>query len=263
MRTLDVSEVMAKRRLSNAEAREWMRRRLKTGHFWSRMNPDLLCGDEVLPYVDVDKPPQSPATLIPFPVSAGRHKEMNPADPDYLEKLARVKIRWCRAEDKAGPAVYRRVIKQLAYYSQTPTSAGEHYRWFGLNPQLSPLWPLAHMIFPALDNYRLPEPVLPEPSQDRLGEAWQSGRDDYGVTLRFSVRQQREGSFVLAAALLGAKTYWLGNYLLSRDRYSFIRQQLFYLLGERMDPWHSNQTPQNSFRGLVYRKPKSIKKDPQ
>jgi hypothetical protein len=204
--------------------------------------------------VDVDRPPQSPATLIPFPVAVDSFKKIDPAAPNYLEELARVKIRWCRREGRVGPAVIRQVIKQLAYYTQTPRLAG-YYLWFELNPQLSPLWPLTQMIFPALDKYRLPEPALPEPPQDHPGEAWQSSRDDYGVTLRFSVFQQREGSLVLAAALLGAKTYWLGNYLLSRTRYSYIRQQLFFLL-ERMEPWQRDLPQQNSFRGRVYRKPK-------
>lgn len=255
MHTLDIIEVMAARRLDNAGAREWVRRRLKDGYYWSRLNPDLLSGDEVLPYVDVDKPPQSPATLISFPVAVQSYKVLNPAAPNYLEELARVKIRWCRGENKAGPAVLRRVVKQLAYYSQTPCQA-EYYLWFELNPQLCPLWPLVQMIFPALDRYRLPDPALPKPLWDRPGEAWQSGRDDYGVSLRFSTLQHKEGGLVLAAALLGAKTYWLANYLLNRARYSFIRQQLFFLLGERLEPWQRDLPQQNSFRGRVYRKPK-------
>ncbi|MGI6366486.1 MAG: hypothetical protein ACOX2G_12325 [Bacillota bacterium] len=257
MYTLDLQALMAERDMSNAEAREWVRRRLKAGHFWSRLNPDLLSGAELLPYLDADRPPRSPAALLPFPVPTPRYRELEPHASDYLEQLAGEKIRWCGRENAAGTALRRRVLAQLAYYYPDPTPAGEKYCWFMPNPQRSPFAPLIQMIFPALDRYRLEEPVLPAPPRDLPGEAWRSDRDDYGTSLRFSAFQESEGNIVLAVALQGAKTYWLGNYRLNPDRYAFIRQQFFFLLGERMEPWQSGALPHGSpFRGRVYRKPK-------
>lgn len=258
MYTLDIRTVMSERRLGNAAAREWVRRRLKTGEWWSRLNPDLLSGEELLPYLDVDKPPLSPATLVPFPVAAQRYCEMDPGAPNYLEQLAQEKIRWCRREDGAGTALRRRVLAQLAYYYPDPSPAGEKYCWFVPNPQRCPLGPLLQMIFPALNRYCLEEPILPTPPRGSPGEAWRSARDDYGTSLHFSAVQEREGSIILAVALLGAKTHWLANFRLNRDRYTFIRQQFFFLLGERMQPWRSGALPQgNSFRGRIYRKPRT------
>lgn len=248
---------MAELQLNHAKAREWLRRRLKDGYIWSRFSPDLLKGDELLPYMDLNNPPQSPATLVPFPIAARRYKDFDPDASDYLQKLAQEKIRWCNGSHKAGLAVVRRIIQQLNFYNHAPSPVGHYYYWLEPDPRTSPFWPLARMIFPALDRYSLAQPILPEPPLHRPGEAWQSASDQYGVGLRFSSVLENEDSLILAAALLGKKTYWLRNYRLNPDRYAFIRQQLFYLLGERLEPWLPGELPkQSSYRGMVYRRPK-------
>lgn len=227
---------------------------------WSRLNPDLLSGEELLPCMNLDSPPKSPASLVPFPVSTQFYKGLDPEVPDYPELLAQEKIRWCyQGLHRAGAAVKARIVKQLQYYNPAPTKTGYHYYWFEPNPQSCPYWPLISMIFPALENYRVADPLLPSPSVDWPGEAWQSASDIYGASLSFSAHVSGEDTIHLAASLTGKKPYWLCNYHLNPDRYSFIRQQLFYLLGDRMEPWHPGDLPkQGSFRGNVYRKPKKI-----
>ena len=114
---------------------------------------------------------------------------------------------------------------------------------------------------PDSDDFSRPGPVSPggagaAGAAGTCRQAWRSDRDDYGTSL-LSAFQESEGNIVLAVALQGAKTYWLGNYRLNPDRYAFIRQQFFFLLGERMEPWQSGALPHGSpFRGRVYRKPK-------
>ena len=71
---------MAERDMSNAEAREWVRRRLRGGHFWSRLNPDLLSGAELLPYLD-GQAARSPAALLPFPCPPRAIRELEPTPP--------------------------------------------------------------------------------------------------------------------------------------------------------------------------------------
>lgn len=258
MQTIDLGQIMAKHDLTHTAARNKVRRWLKEGKIWSRLNPDLLSGEELLPCIAVDNPPRSAAEPIPFPIPSQRFHSLNPKDNNYLEALANEKIRWCyQGKPQTGSALRRRLLKQLSFYEVVPAATGSRYCWIELNPQTSPYRPLAAMIFPVLSRYALDNPVPPQPPEEVPGEAWFTPKPDaYGVSLHYSVRVEAENKLVLAVSLSGRQTFWLSNYRLDPDRYAFIRQQLLYLLGSRLEPWEAGtgQRP-GSFRGLIYRKP--------
>jgi len=249
---------MAEQDIKHTVARDKVRRQLKDGYTWARLNPDLLSGAELLPCMTTDIPPVSPAELVPFPIPTVQYKKMDPQSPNYLELLAQEKIHWSyQSQRKAGSAIVRRIIKQLDFYQHIPATVGYHYCWIELNPLVSPYRPLTEMIFPTLNNYAMDKPILPQPPSDTPGEAWYTPKaDNYGVSLHFSATGGKD-QLVMAISLSGRDTFWLCNYKLNSDRYTFIRQQLFYLLGSRLEPWDIGYLQKSgSFRGRVYRKAK-------
>ncbi|HOB34715.1 MAG: hypothetical protein GX090_04485 [Firmicutes bacterium] len=261
METLDLNALMRRRGISHAQARDWVRRRLKDGRFWSRLNPDLLKDGELLPYMDAQRPPASPAALVPFPVSGTACRGLDPGDPECLDLLAGHKIRWCYSSRRqAGPAVRQRVHRQMVYYTLPPSPAGRTWQWLELNPETAPFFPLLNTVLPVLNQYALGQPQPPRPPRKKPGEAWRSAQpDDFGLTLGWSAHGEGD-DIILAVALVGHKIMWLRNWRLGSDRYAFVRQQLFYLVGNRLEPWLTGNWPRpNSFRGMVYRKPKSGK----
>lgn len=258
MKTIDLNQLMQEDKLSRSEAREMLRRRLKDGFLWSRLNPDLLMDQELLPVLTVDEPPASAAELVPFPVPADRYENFDPDKDDPFEYFAEEKIRWCSQGQKTGSAIYRRVIKQMQYYELVVPVQGTRYYWMDLDPLDSPYRPLLNTVLPALDKYSLANPVPPQPPQEKPGESWYSPEaDDYGVRLHFSGTVEDSEAFSLSVSLTGKTVFWLRTYKLNYDRYRFIRQQIFFLLGARLEPWQGGDMQrQSTFRGMVYRKPK-------
>ena len=256
MQTLDLRQIMADAGITHKQARDSVRKRLKYGFIWSRLNPDLLSGAELLPYVSMDRPPKSGAELLPFPISAKLN--LDPASPNYLERLAEEKIRWCYAQG-ATELVRAKVLTQLStYYDPLPRS-GINYNWITLDPLRSPYRSSLVSIFPALQNY-VQQGALPKPLGREPGEAWHTPEaDQNGVTFRLSTTLEEEDSLVLTVSLTARETFWARTYKLNPDRYAFIRQQVFYLLGPRLEPWDDDNVQQPGvYRGLVYRQP-SIK----
>lgn len=259
MKTIDL-HALTKHSLSQEQAREQLRKNLKMGFSWSRLNPDLLKGAELLPCFSVKNPPSSGAELVPFPVPASRFVKLG-AEP--WDALAEEKMRWCYPQGKAGPAVARRVRTGLQYYDPGHPTKGTKYYWIGLNTQVAPYRPLLRTLLPALDNFASKDPVPPRPPTDKPGEAWYTSQaDDYGVTLYLSAQAESQDKLLLAVALHRKDYFWLGNYLLDPDRYTFIRQQLVYLVGTRLEPWTGKATGRGFYRGMVYRKPQKNKKRP-
>lgn len=77
MKTIDFSKLASERGITVTAAKALVRRDLKTGLIWSRLNPDLLNPGELLPCMTVDKPPASPAALAPFPVAREKLRGMD------------------------------------------------------------------------------------------------------------------------------------------------------------------------------------------
>lgn len=258
MKTLDISQLMSENNMTLSKANEMIRLRLKNGEIWSRLNPGLLSGAELLPYISVNSPPHSAAELTPFPVAARDYENFDPARQDPLDFFAEEKIRWCaRQGQKAGSAIANSAKKQLDYYDLLRPVKGSLYYWIDLDPQTAPYRPLLDTILPALENYCSKDPVLPQPPLDRPGESWHTPNpDSYGVSMHFSGTVDDNEHFVLAVSLSRQTVFWLRNYVLDFDRYTFIRQQIFYLIGLRLEPWLAGGLSKKTFRGMIYRKPK-------
>ena len=256
MKTIDLQLMASEQSISLAEAKAKLRRRLKDGLVWSRLNPDLLSADELLPCMLVDEPPASPATLAPFPVAREKLRGMEEGQLD-AEHLAREKINWCyQGRRRPGQAVVKRVLRMMMYYD-LKASDGRVYGWVHPNPQVSPYLPLVSMLLPAFTKFALEKPVPPQPPQSLPGEAWHTPEpDDFGVSLHCSATFAEDEIISFALSLTGAKRFWLQNFRLSPARYIFLRQQLLFLLNQRLAPWLPGDTPKhNTLRGRIYKKP--------
>lgn len=254
MKTIDLCKLAADQSITEAAAKAMLRRRLKEGLIWSRLNPDLLNPGELLPCMTVDEPPASPAALSPFPVAREKLKEMAAGKLDE-EFLAREKIDWCyQGRRAAGRAINKRVAYLMLFYDPKPLM-GTRYCWFQPNPDVSPYLPLIRMLFPAFANFALSDPAPPQPPLSHEGEAWQTANcDDYGVDLHFSATMQTD-EVILALSVTGIESSYLQNYKLSPERYVFLRKQLFFLLSTRLEPWLPGNKRPNALRGTIYKKP--------
>jgi hypothetical protein len=256
LKTIDLCQIAADRNITEAAAKTMLRRSLKEGIIWSRLNPDLLNPDELLPCMTVDEPPASPATLVPFPVAREKLKGIDTGKLDR-DFLAREKINWCyQGRRAAGRAIIKRVTYLMAYYEPKPFM-GTRYCWFQPNPDVSPYLPLLRMLFPAFANFALVNPAPPQPTDSLAGEAWQTAKfDDFGVDIQYSATA-KEDEIILALSLLEVEeSFCLQNYKLSPDRYVFLRQQLLFLLHPRLEPWlPSGEQRHNPLRGKIYKKP--------
>lgn len=142
----------------------------------------------------------------------------------------------------------------MAYYETKPFM-GTRYCWFQPDPGVSPYLPLLRMLFPAFANFALPDPAPPQPPLSGEGEAWQSSNfDDFGVDLHFSATMQAE-EVIFALSLSGIESSYMQNYKLSPERYVFLRQQLFFLLNNRLEPWLPGNRRPNALLGTIYKKP--------
>lgn len=223
-----------------------LRSRLKAGLAWSYLNPDLLSPGELLPIIQAADPPDSPAALVPFPVAEGRFS----LDP---VSLAREKINWC-GRGLRGPAQLKRVAARLAYYDLQP-SREERYSWFRLDPGASPYLPLFRLILPAFAIYTVPNPQPPSPLSPKAGESWVTvAPDAFGLSANFSATYL-EDAVLLAFALTRSGILSLYNFKLPSHRYIFLRQQLFFLLPNRLQPWSVPEDRANPLRGKIYKKP--------
>lgn len=258
MNTLDLRELIAEKSLTLTQARDKVRQRIKSGELWSRLNPDLLSDAELMPYMSVNNPPASAAELVPFPIPAQKFRDFD-IDEDIFQFMAEERIRWSNRSGRRITEAYRKRIEHLMfYYDPILPAMGRDYYWMDFDHTNCPIRPMLNTIFPALNNYALANPVLPKPPVAEPGEAWYTkDSDDYGVSLHFSATAEKE-EVIMAASLSAEKTFWNANYRLNSDRYAFIRQQIFYLLGDRLEPWLEGDVLScGYFRGMVYRKPKS------
>lgn len=256
LKTIDLQLMASEQGISFAEARARLRRRLKDGLVWSRLNPDLLSADELLPCMLVDEPPASPVTLAPFPIAREKLRGMEAGQLD-AEYLAREKINWCyQGRRRPGQAVAKRVLKQMMYYD-LKVSQGHVFGWVELNPLVSPYLPLVNMLLPAFANFALAKPYAPQPPQALPGEAWHTPEpDDFGVSLHCSATFAEDEIIIFALSLTREKMFWLQNFRLSPARYIFLRQQLVFLLNQRLAPWLPGEIQShNTLRGRIYKKP--------
>ena len=256
LKTIDLQQIASEQDISMAEAKARLRRRLKDGQVWSRLNPDLLCADELLPCMLVDEPPASAVTPAPFPVARVKLRGMEAKQLD-AEFLAQEKINWCyQGRRRPGRAVVKRVLQQMMYYD-LKVSQGHIYGWVQLNPLVSPYLPIVSMLLPAFTNYALAKPSAPKPPQSLPGEAWHTPEpDDFGVSLHCSATFADDETIIFALSLRGEKRFWLQNFRLSPARYLFLRQQLLFLLNFRLAPWLPGETQsRNTLRGRIYKKP--------
>lgn len=253
MKTIDFKILAAERGITVSAAKALIRRDLKAGLIWSHLNPDLLNPGELFPYISIDTPPSSPAALVPFPVAKDKLKGVDFLE---LEFLAAEKIAWTyRGQRGAGKGVEKHVTHLMIYYQSAPM-VGTDYYWYYLDPESCPYRPLLSLILPAFANFTLDNPTLPKPNLGQ-GEAWQTPVPDENSTrIQFSATLEAE-DIILALAIKGSKSAYLENYRLSPDRYAFLRQQLFYLLSDRLEPWLPSGKKLNSFRGTIYKKPSS------
>jgi len=254
VKTVDFRKLAAERGTTVSAVKASIRRDLKAGLIWSLLNPDLLNPGELFPYISIDTPPSSPAALVPFPVA--RDKLMA-QDFLELEFLAAEKIAWCyRGQRGIGKKLERYITHLMVYYESAPLM-GKDYCWYYPEAESCPYLQLLSLLLPAFANFTLDNPSPPQPSPE-MGEAWHTpAADDFNARFQFSATQDTE-EIVLAMALTGEKSvYCLKNYRLSLDRYRFLRQQLFYLLEDRLEPWRPETGKTNSFRGRIYKKPPS------
>lgn len=257
MKTIDFKRLAAERGITVSAAKALIRRDLKAGLIWSHLNPDLLNPGELFPYISIDTPPSSPAALVPFPVAKDKLKAVDFLE---LECLAAEKIAWCyRGQRGADKGVEKHVTHLMIYYQSAPM-VGTDYYWYYLDPESCPYRPLLSLILPAFANFTLDNPTLPKPNLGQ-GEAWQTPvSDDYDGSIQFSATLEAE-EIILAISMTGGKSVYLENYKLSPDRYAFLRQQLFYLLSDRLEPWLPSGKKLNSFRGTIYKKPSSSSRE--
>jgi hypothetical protein len=255
LKTIDLKKIAADQGITETAAKAMLRRRLKEGLIWSRLNPDLLNPGELLPCMTVEEPPSSPAALAPFPVAREKLKGMDAGKLDG-EFLAREKINWCyQGRRGAGRAVIKRVAYLMAYYEPKPFM-GARYCWFQPNPDVSPYLTLLRMLLPAFANFALVNPAPPQPPLSGEGEAWQSAIfDDFGVDFQFSATMQADEVIFALSLLEVEESFCLQNYKLSPERYVFLRQQLFFLLSTRLEPWLPGNRRPNVLQGTIYKKP--------
>lgn len=253
LKTIDFGKLSAEKGISVSAVKASIRRDLKAGLIWSHLNPDLLNPGELFPYISIDTPPSSPAALVPFPVA--RDKLMA-QDFLELEFLAAEKIAWCyRGQRGIGKKSERYITHLMVYYDSAPLM-GKDYCWYYLEAESCPYLQLLSLLLPAFANFTLDNPSPPQPGPE-MGESWHTPvADDFNARFRFSATQQGE-EIILAMALAGDKSACLKNYKLSPDRYRFLRQQLFFLLKDRLEPWLPAGEKPASFRGTVYKKPPS------
>lgn len=230
-----------------------LRRQLREGLVWSRLNPDLLATGEYLPIAAVAQPPSSPAALLPFPVLSEKIETAKCSlTTDFLTEQ---KIDWCyHGRRKAGAAVSKRVAAQLAHYNLQPLQKAR-YCWFTPDPSSCPYTAALNLIFPAIKAFALAKPVFPEPVLTGEGEAWRSTKPDgFGVDFLYSVSRE-DDHFTLALALTRGKTIRTMNYSLTAERFAYFKQQLFFMLNTRLQPWRRSAEAPNPFRGMIYKKP--------
>lgn len=245
---IDTYNVVANR--EKPESATELRRQLRQGLAWSRLNSDFLEQGELLPLVTVSQPPSSPAALVPFPVSAATLS----AGKLPPELLAQAKIDWCyRRKRRAGKAILKQVTAQMAYYNPQPIEKTS-YCWFVLDPQGCPYLPALGLVLPAIKAFAYADAEFPSPPQDGKGEAWRSSeRDTYGADLCFSAAREKN-KVTLTIALTRGQTVYRKGYRLAMERYIFFRQQLFFLLNMRLRPWFVAAELANPLRGTIYKK---------
>lgn len=238
--------------IQRSEPETELRRQLKEGLAWSRLNSEFLEQGELLPLVTVNQPPFSPATLVPFPIATTRvEKEKGKLVP---ELLAQAKIVWCyRGQKRWGAAILKKVIKQMAYYSPQPIKKTS-YCWFVLNTRVCPYMSALALIAPAIKSFTVTDAEFPAPPINGNGEAWRSAEPDaYGANLCFSAVAEND-LIILTVALTWQQTIYLKGYRLTPERYVFFRQQLFFLLNTRLRPWYTATELTNPYKGTIYKK---------
>lgn len=253
MQTLDLNQ-MQEDNLS--QARDKVRRLLKKGEIWSRLGPDLISDSELLPYLSVTRPPKSVAQLLPFPILTERFQAWRGKE-DIFTLLAQEKIRWsCPPGHKVAANVQKRVENLMLYYDPLLPLVGTKYTWIDFDPNHCPYRPLVETILPAFRNFAT-EASMPCPIGDAAGEAWFTPEaDDFGTKLHFSTIVKDQDTLDISLSLTAKDVFWFKSYRLGLDRYNFLRQKIFHLIGARLEPWHSQTQKIGSYRGLIYRKPK-------
>lgn len=233
--------------------KQQLRRDIRRGQLFTRVNPDQLEDQELLPALPWENCLAPALSLRPFPLLPG----LSPLES---------KIRHCYGSKPPRPFILARAENQLQrWYNLAEPREARDFPWLDLAYAKCPYPPLVRDTLGIISRYAIPPELEGSGSNLQLAlardelllDCWETPvSDDLGWVFILVAKENQAEEVLLTSILTntprGAQES--GTYKISLERYQFLLGLFFQLLGERFAPKALNVST-GRYRGRIYTKP--------